>query len=128
MKRLLMVILALALVVAACGDDDASDVETLGEACELGETDGDLNLYNWTEYIPTGSVAEEAEVTDLLAAFEDEFGVNVLLTEYDDNETMLDGAVRASFIKPMRSVPPAFGSAPATLLRTSRASSVEAGR
>jgi len=89
MRRLVMVILALALVAAACGDDDASDVETIGEACELGETDGDLNLYNWTEYIPTGSVAEEAEVTDLLAAFEDEFGVNVVLTEYDSNETML---------------------------------------
>jgi len=89
MKRLLMVILALALVGAACGDDDASGAEALGEACELGETDGDLNLYNWTEYIPTGSVAEDAEVTDLLAAFEDEFDVNVVLTEYDSNETML---------------------------------------
>jgi spermidine/putrescine-binding protein len=84
-----MVILALALVVAACGDDDSSSAEALSEACELGETDGDLNLYNWTEYIPTGSVAEEAEVTDLLAVFEEEFGVNVVLTEYDSNETML---------------------------------------
>ncbi len=89
MRRLLMVILALALVVAACGDDDSSSAEALSEACELGETDGDLNLYNWTEYIPTGSVAEEAEVTDLLAVFEEEFGVNVVLTEYDSNETML---------------------------------------
>ncbi len=89
MRRLLMVILALALVVAACGDDDSSGAEALSEACELGETDGDLNLYNWTEYIPTGSVAEEAEVTDLLAVFEEEFGVNVVLTEYDSNETML---------------------------------------
>ena len=89
MRRLLMVILALALVVAACGDDDSSGAEALSEACELGETDGDLNLYNWTEYIPTGSVAEEAEVTDLLAVFEDEFGVDVVLTEYDSNETML---------------------------------------
>ena len=89
MRRLLMVILALALVVAACGDDDSASAEALSEACELGETDGDLNLYNWTEYIPTGSVAEEAEVTDLLAVFEEEFGVNVVLTEYDSNETML---------------------------------------
>ena len=89
MKRLLMVILALALVGAACGDDDAGGVQAQGDACELGETDGNLNLYNWTEYIPTGAVAEEAEVTDLLAAFEDEFGVDVVLTEYDSNETML---------------------------------------
>jgi len=89
MRRLLMVILALALVVAACGDDDSAGAEALSEACELGETDGNLNLYNWTEYIPTGSVAEEAEVTDLLAVFEEEFGVDVVLTEYDSNETML---------------------------------------
>lgn len=88
MRRLLMVILALALVGAACGDD-ASGAQGLADECALGETDGALNLYNWTEYIPTGSVAEEAEVTDLLAVFEDEFGVDVVLTEYDSNETML---------------------------------------
>ena len=77
------------MVGAACGDDDESAAQAAGDACELGETDGNLNLYNWTEYIPTGAVAEEAEVTDLLAAFEDEFGVDVVLTEYDSNETML---------------------------------------
>ena len=104
MKRLLMVITALALVGAACGDDDTSattgattatteaaptGAQALADACTLGETDGDLNLYNWTEYIPTGSLAEDAEVTDLLAAFEDEFGASVVLTQYDSNEVML---------------------------------------
>jgi spermidine/putrescine-binding protein len=112
MRRLLMLIAALALVVAACGSDSddttaatdaggetsateapaeapAEGVQAQANACTLGEVDGDLNLYNWTEYIPIGSLAEEAEVTDLVAAFEEEFGVNVVLTEYDDNETML---------------------------------------
>ncbi len=90
MRRLLMLLAAMALVVAACGDDDASGgPQALADACTLGETDGDLNLYNWTEYIPTGSLATDAEVTDMLAAFEEEFGVSVVLTEYDSNETML---------------------------------------
>jgi spermidine/putrescine-binding protein len=100
----------LALIVVACGgsDDDAEgtdttsgsettadtgaapdDIQAAVDACELGETDGDLNLYNWTEYIPTGSLAEEAEVTDLVAKFEEESGVEVVLTEYESNEAML---------------------------------------
>ncbi|RLC55137.1 MAG: hypothetical protein DRI30_08065, partial [Chloroflexi bacterium] len=95
----MMLIVALALVAAACGDDDATDTTAAGtaattattaaavtteaapegvqaraDACTLGETDGDLNLYNWTEYIPTGSLATDAEVTDLLAAFEEQTG------------------------------------------------------
>ncbi len=67
----------------------ATGVQALADACTLGETDGDLNLYNWTDYIPIGSVAEDAEVKDLVAGFEDEFGVDVVLTEYDSNELML---------------------------------------
>ena len=108
MRRLIVLIAALALVVAACGGDDATTTtagtsettvatteppptgsQALADACTLGQTDGDLNLYNWTEYIPTGPSAEDAEVTDLVVAFEEEFGVDVVLTEYDDNETML---------------------------------------
>lgn len=64
-------------------------VQATADACTLGETDGDLNLYNWTEYIPTGSLAEEFEVTDLLAKFEEEHGVDVVLTEFESNEAML---------------------------------------
>ncbi len=107
MKRLMILIAAVALIGAACGSDsdptttagsgtDAPTTEAppegaqaMADACALGETDGDLNLYNWTEYIPTGSVAEDAEVTDLVKKFEDEFGVDVVLTEYDSNEVML---------------------------------------
>lgn len=107
MKRLIIVIAAMSLVVAACGDSTSDTTagssdepvatteappegaQAMADACSLGEVDGDLNLYNWTEYIPTGSIAEEAEVTDLLAAFEEETGAEVVLTEYDSNETML---------------------------------------
>ncbi len=119
MKRILILLAALALVAAACGsgssdttaggggssdttaggvaDDTTTStteapptgVQALADACTLGETDGDLNLYNWTEYIPIGALAEDAEVKDLVAGFENEFDVNVVLTEYDSNETML---------------------------------------
>ena len=50
-----------------------------GTACEPGQTDGDLNLYNWSEYIDP----------ELLTAFEEEAGVAVSETFYDSNETML---------------------------------------
>src|SRR5210317_1151470 len=102
MRRLLIVIAALALVLAACGGG-SSEAQVAADECSLGEVDGDLNLYNWTEYIPTGSVAEEAEVTDLLAAFEEEYGVDVVLTEYDSNEVMLaqiDAGVAFDLIVP----------------------------
>ena len=122
MRRLLILMAALALVGAACGGDDDSSTtaasgdtsattaapaptgaQALADACTLGETDGDLNLYNWSEYIPTGSLAEEFEVTDLIAAFEEEFGVNVVLTEYDSNETML--AQIDAGVDPMKNSP-----------------------
>jgi spermidine/putrescine-binding protein len=116
MKRIIALMAVLALVLVACAGEDeggegteapsgteaptateapqdteapAGGVQAAADACTLGETDGDLNLYNWSEYIPTGSLAEDAEVTDLVAKFEDEFGVDVVLTEYDSNESML---------------------------------------
>ncbi len=107
MRRTTILLAVLALVAAACssGTDDtttsaATDttatteapvtgVQADADACVFGETDGGLNLYNWTGYIPTGSLAEEFEVRDLVVDFEEEFGVNVTLTEYDSNEVML---------------------------------------
>jgi spermidine/putrescine-binding protein len=111
MKRLILLLAVLALVAAACGDDDSTDTtsgsgtettaatettvaeatgtQAMADACAPGQVDGDLNLYNWTEYIPVGALAEDAEVKDLVAGFEEEFGVSVVLTEYDSNETML---------------------------------------
>jgi len=89
MKRLLGIIAVLALVVAACGGSEG-DVQALADACEPGETDGDLNLYNWTAYLPTGPDAEDAGVVDFIVEFEDRYpDVNVVYTQYDSNEAML---------------------------------------
>jgi spermidine/putrescine-binding protein len=68
----------------AAGDDGATTVADDGDdgdmaACEAGETDGDLNFYNWTEYIDP----------ELVTAFEEEFGVDVVEDFYDSNEALL---------------------------------------
>lgn len=57
---------------------DTGDGETGGE-CAVDATDGNLNLYNWSDYIDP----------DLVAAFEEEYEVDVVETFYDSNETML---------------------------------------
>ncbi len=74
-SRLFVALLALTLIAAACGDDDSGGGEA---ACAVGETDGDLNLYNWSEYMDP----------DLQTAFEEEFGVSVNEDNYDSNEAM----------------------------------------
>ena len=74
--RLLAAVLTLTLVAAACGDDDDS---AAGPAdCDVGETDGNLAIFNWAEYI------DEEE----LAAFGEEFDVSVTMDSYDSNEAM----------------------------------------
>lgn len=96
------ILLTLAMVLAACGDgatpdttegstdttgsgtsapDDTGAETTMGEGadCALDEVDGDLNLYNWSEYMDP----------ELLAAFGEQHGVEVVETFYDSNETML---------------------------------------
>ncbi len=102
MKRLALLLAIVGLLVAACGDDEGETATTAGEStttagvttsagpveCALGETDGDLVLYNWTQYIPTGPDAEDAGVTDLLAKFEDEFGVSVTQDFFTSNEEL----------------------------------------
>ena len=75
-------LLALAgLVVAACGDDDDSGGGGGGEAaaCDVGETDGNLSLYNWSEYIDP----------ELISAFEEEHDVSVTEDFYPSNEEMV---------------------------------------
>lgn len=88
MRRIGLFVALMGLLVAACGGND-SDVQAAADECEAGVVDGDLNLYNWTEYIPYGSIAEDFEVDDLLAGFEEEYGVEVVLSEYESNEAML---------------------------------------
>ena len=94
MKRWTILLLVLAMTAAACGSTDTADTtaaaggvasdttmaEATGiDACAPGETDGDLNFYNWAEYIDP----------DLISAFEAEAGISVEYTEYDSNEQML---------------------------------------
>jgi spermidine/putrescine-binding protein len=108
MKKLFVLLAVLALVAAACGSSDepettaaaggatteateapVSEIQAAANACALGATDGPLNLYNWAAYIPTGPLAEEAELDDLLAKFEEETGESVTLTIFNSNEDML---------------------------------------
>ena len=53
--------------------------ETEAEAAAAEQVGGELNLYNWTDYISE----------DLLARFTEETGIAVNLSNYDSNETML---------------------------------------
>ncbi len=92
--RLVAAVAALAVLATACGSsttdiatDGGSDggndgaVEAVPAAvseCEAGQTDGDLAMFNWTEYIDP----------ELITAFEDEFGVSVTQDNYDSNEAM----------------------------------------
>lgn len=82
------------LVLAACGgDDDAADdaadtaEETTGETAEVVSAgadcgvdliDGDLFLYNWSEYMDP----------ELIEKFEEQYGVTVTEDFYDSNEAM----------------------------------------
>lgn len=75
--RSLLLLLVVALVAVACGGDSDSGDAAL--ACEAGQTDGDLNFYNWSEYIDP----------DLVTAFEDEFGVGVTESFFESNEAMI---------------------------------------
>src|SRR5690606_33036299 len=94
--RWLAISVVLALTLAACNGSSAdttlaSGEQTVPEAegdgagggeapqCAADEVDGSLNFYNWSEYIDP----------DLITEFEEEYGVDVVETFYDSNETML---------------------------------------
>jgi spermidine/putrescine-binding protein len=67
---------ATALVVAACGGGSGSDVAAVD--CELGQVDGDLRFYNWSDYMNP----------ELIDAFKAEYGVNVIEDFYPSNEEL----------------------------------------
>jgi len=101
MRKLLALGALLTLLLTACsgastsvedqaagggGEADAGSEPTGSEAptdpsvsCEPGEVDGELVLYNWTEYIDP----------ELVDKFRDEFGVDVIEDFYPSNEEML---------------------------------------
>ena len=81
MLRVLATLLALSMLAAACGgsdDGDSADGGGAAAGCEAGQTDGDLAIFNWTEYMDP----------ELKTAFEEEFGVSVTEDNYDSNEAM----------------------------------------
>jgi len=89
--RLIAPLMALTLVVAACGGDSngetgGTSVEgtespdgATGAECELDQVDGDLNFYNWSEYMDP----------ELVTAFEEQYAVDVVEDFYESNEALL---------------------------------------
>jgi spermidine/putrescine-binding protein len=67
----------LALLLTACGGDDG-DGTAADVACGVGEVDGDLSFYNWSDYMDP----------DLVAAFEEEYDVTVTQDFYPSNEEL----------------------------------------
>ncbi len=78
---LLALFSAFSVLAAACGSDEESSAF---KQCTEGETDGDLNFYNWSEYMDP----------DLITAFQDQNGVTVTEDFYPSNEEMF-GRVEA---------------------------------
>ena len=94
--RIASILVAGSLAIAACGGDDAADApageepaaeepaaeEPAGEVgpadCAVDQLDGDVYLYNWSEYIDP----------ELKTMFEDQYGVAVIEDNYDSNESM----------------------------------------
>ncbi len=79
--RLLAGSVAIILVAAACGGSDESAGATgddAGASCEVGQVDGDLALYNWSDYVDPED----------LDRFAEEFGIKVTTDVFDSNEAM----------------------------------------
>lgn len=81
MKKHIKKIVSLAAVatitmslLAGCGDSSGSS----GDSASSGDK-GELNIFNWTEYIPDSVVQE----------FEDEYGIKVNYSTYSSNEECL---------------------------------------
>ncbi len=74
-RRLVPLAVLPLLTLAACGGGD--DSSAAGD-CEAGQVDGDLYLYNWSEYMDP----------ELLEAFAADYGIEVIEDNYDSNEAM----------------------------------------
>lgn len=89
MLKPVLLLAVVALVIASCDSSEGgAPVTSLAELpvggeevarCELGEIDGDLDFYNWAEYIDP----------ELIAAFEEDYGVDVVEDFYISNEALL---------------------------------------
>ncbi len=87
--RHLALLVVLLLVMAACADDEGSTTTAGGggdtttsvasAGCTAEQIDGDLNFYNWSEYIDP----------ELITEFESTYNTDVVETFYESNEAML---------------------------------------
>ncbi len=90
--KLFALLSTLALLLAACGGGEegegtgdttaagtASPAGDAGANCALDEVDGDLNFYNWSEYMDP----------ELVTAFEELHGIDVVEDFYESNEALL---------------------------------------
>jgi spermidine/putrescine-binding protein len=94
MKRIrwMAVLLAAALALTSCGREvgqdtaggeaaaeEQGDGDVAAAGCEAGQVDGDLLLYNWSEYMDP----------DLLSAFGEEYGVRATEDTFTSNEALI---------------------------------------
>ena len=89
--RLFISIMVLAVLVAACGGDEGGGPDgasggstespegATGADCAVDQVDGDLNFYNWSEYMDP----------ELVTAFEEQYQVDVVEDFYESNEALL---------------------------------------
>jgi putative spermidine/putrescine transport system substrate-binding protein len=89
-----VVLAALAIVAAACGNDDTNSGAT-GGAIEpsktytsIGEPEGELNLIAWSGYVEDGT-SEGGEDFDWVTPFEDATGCEVNVTYGDTSDEMV---------------------------------------
>jgi putative spermidine/putrescine transport system substrate-binding protein len=89
-----VVLAALAIVAAACGDDETPSGES-GGAIEpaktydsIGETEGSLELIAWAGYVEDGT-SEGGEDFDWVTPFEDKTGCQVNVTYGDTSDEMV---------------------------------------
>ena len=89
-----IVLAALAVVAAACGDDETPSGDT-GGAIEpakvyssIGQTEGELELIAWHGYTEDGT-SEGGEDFDWITPFEEETGCNVNVTYADSSDEMV---------------------------------------
>jgi putative spermidine/putrescine transport system substrate-binding protein len=90
-----VVLAALAIVAAACGNDDTTPSGETGGAIEptktytsIGEPEGELNLIAWIGYVEDGTT-EGGEAYDWVTPFEDETGCQVNVTYGDTSDEMV---------------------------------------
>ena len=95
MRTWLVALAALAVVAAACGNDEGSGGGATGGGIEpsktytsIGEPEGELNLIAWAGYVEDGT-SDGGEAYDWVTPFEDDTGCNVNVTYGDTSDEMV---------------------------------------